>query len=314
MPADFLRKLIDDPKETVTGTANELYGNAQPGIAAIGGLLAPQPGAPTSDAAPVSPPVLAPDSVLSGPTLDQQMSAYQAEKGQNQLGDMAMTGIAAGLGTGILAHLASSWRDKLKARGKTRQLNPNAQVAIPFASKMAVENPITDGMTNDPMHGVKLVGALGLPILGTYLATRGVGNFLKKRRQKDDADVIQNDYQKALNDYSATAAGLKLAGEKTALDRLAEVKTASPGFFNGFGLLGQGNPIGDTAMTALNIGVPLAALYGGYRLHQGWKKRKKEVDEAKGVQDQAVSDWRRKQLFYSPPPIHAIPSPLPVQG
>lgn len=303
-------------------------------------------------------------------TLDQQMQAYQATKNDSHLSDMAMTGVAAGLGAGVLSHLVSSWREKRKPKSPYNPLYPDAQTSIPFVSKTAIlgDNPVTDGMTTDPLHGLKLVGAMGLPALGTYLAARGVGNLWKKQRRKDDVDAVQGDYQKALNDYAATASGLKLAGEKTALDKLAEAKTAnffdlpdgpakdlsnfgvgaiggggvvhgvgslyrrmkkkkkppavdididktaSPHAFNGFGLFGQGNPVGDTATAALGVGIPLAALYGYHQLRKGMKAQKAVVDDAKDVRDRATTDWRRKELFYRPPPISAVPYSIPAQG
>ena len=316
--SDLLRRIVDDPKETlVTHPAPEVqdFGSTVGDWVKRLDPLAPSP-SPAPNTAPTPPPSPTPASA-HGPTLDQQMQAYQATKHDSQLGDMAMTGIAAGLTGGVLANLVSSWKDRRKPKGDYKSLYPDARTAVPFAPKLAgitEGNPIADGMTTDPMHGLKLVGALGLPALGTFLATKGVGSFMRKQKRKDDADAVQGEYQRALNDYATTASGLKLAGEKTALDRLAEVKTASPHLLNGFGLAGQGNPIVDTAVTALNVGGLGALLYGGWRLHQGLKKQKAVADDAKGVHDRAISDWRRKELFYRPPPITAVPTSVPEQG
>lgn len=262
----------------------------------------PNPLAPTSPAAPSAPP--------PAPPLGQQVADYEAQQRDTTLGDMAMTGIAGGVGAGVLMNLFSSWRDK-KRREKTLDESGRG-VTIPFATKRA-ENPITDGMSTDPFHGAKLVGALGVPLVGSYLLTRGVGNWRKKQRQKDEAEAVKQDYQKALGEYSAAASGLKLASQASALDLLAMTKTAEPNLFNGFGLAGQGNPIADTAITGLNVAVPLAAAYGGLRFLQGMQKKKKVLDEARKVEDQAVSDWRRKELFYRPPPIVATPEMLPTK-
>lgn len=271
--------------------------------------LAPQTSA--DPAPPASPALPTPPASPAPPLLGQQVADYESQQQGTALGDMAMTGVAGGVGAGVLMNLLSSWKER--QIGKKKPRNMTRPVTIPFATKQA-ENPITDGMSTDPFHGVKLVGALGAPLVGSYLLTRGVGNWRKKQRQKDEAEAVKQDYQKALGEYSAAASGLKLASERSELDLLAMTKTADPNLFNGFGLAGQGNPIADAAITGLNVTVPLAAAYGGLRFLQGMKKKKKVLDEARKVEDQAVSDWRRKELFYRPPPIIATPEMLPTKA
>lgn len=148
----------------------------------------------------------------------------------------------------------------------------------------AVHDPVAVG------RAVRIGGGVGL-LGGLIFATRR--KMLEHKKQMTE---LNQHYEKVRQLTSPT----DQAGP-------VPVKAATgPGPENGFGLFGTGDAVGAAVNTGANLLLPAAALYGGYHLYKGFRNAQDEKRKRYEAVTDAVKNYRRKQLYMSPPPITAV--------
>lgn len=242
--------------------------------------------------------------------IEQDAAAFQQQQAATDPMRAALLGGALGVGGGLVGNLMAGIKER-QAKKRFGVTLPDA-TTVPVPVKLA--NDLLGNMWErtklDPTYTTKMVGAFSLPLLGGFALTRGLNKMKKKVTDADNLQAAQQNYQSALADY----AGAKVASEKSALDRLADLaagetpateKSALLG-----GLLGDAT-LGQTVNQGANAYLPLLLGATGVGAYMGYNRAKKN-DKSEATL-QAIKDWDRKRMFATPPPVQAVAAPLPEE-